>query len=200
MCKAEEQIYQRDITITRPLDYPERCLSLVHELSCTTRSLKIAHMIGPPPLVGRASKLSPLHQETVEEGRQGLWVGEPEGADSQVAVGRKSYRASARVPGGCQGGMQDVAMAATGPQQREGEEEEREDQGSEGEEGPPPPRLFFPPCFPLFFPSPFFLSLPFHLLGGEGSRRLGCPRLTRSGWDRGRSCLKACRCLPGSGL
>ena len=46
------------------------------------------------------------------------------------------------------------------------------------------------PCPRLCFPFPF----PFPLSGGQRSRRLGCPRLTRSGLDWIWSCRKARRC------
>ena len=52
--------------------------------------------------------MGPPGQEAMGEDRQGLWVGEPEGAGGQAAVGGEGYRGNARVLGGYQGWMQGV--------------------------------------------------------------------------------------------
>lgn len=48
--------------------------------------------VGAPPPIHRVSGLASPDQKTVEENRQGLWVGAPEGAIGQVAVGREGCR------------------------------------------------------------------------------------------------------------
>ena len=123
-------------------------------------------------------------KEAVAETGQGLWVGAPEGARSQVTVGCQGRGCGGGVSREHESGVQDSDESARAegggrPGFWGGGERKR------GRGGTPLGCIFLCPFLCLFTTFLLFLlvfsPLSFPLFGGWENRRLGCPSLTHSG-------------------